>query len=200
MGMSRALKAAVAALIFAIGLAGSVAAEPFEDAAAAYMKGDYAAALRLMRPLAQQGHAGAQFNLGYMYENGRGVAKNDAIAVSWYRKSAEQGYADAQYKLGISYYNGWVVPRDDAAAVSWYRKAAAQGNARAQFEAAAAWPVVAEGPGAACPQLPKPDMSAVKRQALFVESPGGISPPGAPRTVHDPLESHGSRCSAVAMA
>src|SRR6516225_5822376 len=31
-----------------------------------------------------------------------------------------------------------------------------------------------------------------------VESPGGIAPPGAPRTVHDPLESHGSRCSAVA--
>src|SRR5215831_19063008 len=33
-----------------------------------------------------------------------------------------------------------------------------------------------------------------------VESPGGLSPPGAPRTVHDRLESHGSRCSAVAMA
>src|SRR6516225_11220441 len=32
-----------------------------------------------------------------------------------------------------------------------------------------------------------------------VESPGGISPPGAPRTVHDPLVSHGSRCSAVAL-
>jgi hypothetical protein len=35
--------------------------------------------------------------------------------------------------------------------------------------------------------------------SLVVESPGGISPPGAPRTVHDPLESHGSRCSTVAM-
>ena len=35
--------------------------------------------------------------------------------------------------------------------------------------------------------------------AQFDESPGGVSPPGAPRTVHDPLESHGSRCSAVAM-
>ena len=34
----------------------------------------------------------------------------------------------------------------------------------------------------------------------FVESPEGVSPPGAPRTVHDPRESHGSRCSAVAMA
>jgi len=33
-----------------------------------------------------------------------------------------------------------------------------------------------------------------------VESPGGVSPPGAPRTVHDPLESHGSRCPAVSMA
>jgi hypothetical protein len=29
------------------------------------------------------------------------------------------------------------------------------------------------------------------------ESPGGISPPGAPRTVREPLDSHGSRCSAV---
>jgi len=39
-----------------------------------------------------------------------------------------------------------------------------------------------------------------RQLAALVESPGGISPPGAPRTVHDPLESHGSRCSAVAMA
>jgi hypothetical protein len=33
----------------------------------------------------------------------------------------------------------------------------------------------------------------------FVESPGGVSPPGAPRTVREPLDSYGSRCSAVAM-
>src|SRR5262245_3913196 len=31
----------------------------------------------------------------------------------------------------------------------------------------------------------------------FVESPGGISPPGAPKTVREPLDSHGSRCSTV---
>src|ERR1700726_407421 len=41
--------------------------------------------------------------------------------------------------------------------------------------------------------------SGLTSSAAFDESPGGISPPGAPRTVHDPLESHGSRCSAVAM-
>src|SRR5450756_2879972 len=33
--------------------------------------------------------------------------------------------------------------------------------------------------------------------SAFVESPGGISPPGAPRSVREPLDSHGSRCSAV---
>src|SRR4051812_17800046 len=32
-----------------------------------------------------------------------------------------------------------------------------------------------------------------------VESPGGLSPPGAPRSVREPLDSHGSRCSAVSM-
>ena len=35
--------------------------------------------------------------------------------------------------------------------------------------------------------------------AGFVELPGGVPPPGAPRTVHEPLDLHGSRCSAVAM-
>ncbi len=33
----------------------------------------------------------------------------------------------------------------------------------------------------------------------IVESRGGISPPRAPRTVREPLDSHGSRCSAVAI-
>src|SRR5436309_13909727 len=47
---------------------------------------------------------------------------------------------------------------------------------------------------------PKGTCSGITRRLGFVESPGGISPPGAPRTVHDPLESHGFRCSAVAMS
>src|ERR1035437_114115 len=41
-------------------------------------------------------------------------------------------------------------------------------------------------------------MLNISRRGLGnVESPGGISPPGAPRTVREPLDSHGSRCSAV---
>src|SRR5436190_22079309 len=37
-------------------------------------------------------------------------------------------------------------------------------------------------------------------QVALVESPGGFSPPGAPRSVREPLDSYGSRCSAVSMA
>ncbi len=60
---------------------------------AAYQRGDYATAIRKFRPLAEQGNAEAQFNLGGMYRQGRGVPQDDAEAMKWYRKAAEQGDA-----------------------------------------------------------------------------------------------------------
>jgi uncharacterized protein len=98
--MNRTFKAAVAALIFTVGLAGSVTAEPFKEAAAAYEKRDYATALRLMRPLAEQGDATAQASLGFLYANGEGVPQDYAAAVGWYRKAAEKGNAEAQFTSG----------------------------------------------------------------------------------------------------
>ena len=43
----------------------------------------------------------AKFSLGDCLEEGRGVAKDEAQAVEWYRKAAAQGYADAEYNLGL---------------------------------------------------------------------------------------------------
>jgi uncharacterized protein len=138
--MNRTFKAAVAALMVAVSFAGSVAAGPFEAAVAAYEKGVaaydkgvYATALRLLRPLAEQGEANAQYNLGLMFDNGQGVPQDYATAVSWYRKAAEQGHAAAQYNLGRIFANGGQgVPQDYATAASWYRKAAERGDADAQ--------------------------------------------------------------------
>ena len=104
----------------------------FDQGYAADSRGDYATALRFWRPLADQGNAGAQYNLGNMYDKGQGVPQDYAAAVSWYRKAADQGDADAQFNLALKYENGQGVPQDYAAAVSWYRKAADQGNANAQ--------------------------------------------------------------------
>ena len=63
-------------------------AGPFEDGLDAAQRGDYAAALRLLQPLADQGYAGAQGALGVMYDNGRGVPQDYAEAHKWFNLSA----------------------------------------------------------------------------------------------------------------
>ena len=62
--------------------------QDFDAGLAAANAGDYAAALREWRPLAEQGDANAQSALGVMYDNGPGVARDDAEAVRWYRLAA----------------------------------------------------------------------------------------------------------------
>jgi len=94
----------------------------------AAQRGDFQTAMREWRPLAEQGDASAQFNLGVMYANGRGVPEDDREAVKWYRKAAEQGDASAQYNLGVMYDNGSGVPEDDVLAYMWWNLAAASGH------------------------------------------------------------------------
>ena len=98
------------------------------EGVAAYNRGDFATALREWRPLAEQGVAEAQFNLGLMYYDGEGVPQDYAEAVKWYRKAAEQGVAEAQSNLGLMYDNGRGVLQDYVRAHMWYNLAAAQGN------------------------------------------------------------------------
>ena len=95
-------------------------------------RGDYATAMRELRPLAEQGLAAAQFNLGLLYANGQGVQKDDARARQWYEKAAAQGHADAQVNLGILFVYGRGVPQDYKMAVYWLRLSANQGNDLAQ--------------------------------------------------------------------
>jgi len=96
----------------------------FDEGMAAYDRGDYATAIRELRPLAEQGNADAQFNLGVMYANGLGGPQDYSRAVKWYRKAAEQGYAQAQYYLGLIYEDGLSVPQDHLKAHVWFNLAA----------------------------------------------------------------------------
>jgi hypothetical protein len=63
--------------------------------------------------------------LGIMLESGKGVPRDYAEAVKWWRKEAEQGYADAMYYLGGMYNEGKGVPQDYVEAHKWYNLAAA---------------------------------------------------------------------------
>ena len=70
--MKRSIKSLLAALVLSLSLAAPVLAGPYEDGQAAYNRGDYETALRLWLPLAEQGDAIVQFNLGLLYYWGRG--------------------------------------------------------------------------------------------------------------------------------
>ena len=85
-----------------------------------------------LRIKADKGEAEAQSDLGFRYEKGQGVPKDEDEAVKWYRKAADQGHAPAQAKLGSAFANGRGVPKDEVEAVKWFRKATEQGNAAAQ--------------------------------------------------------------------
>jgi len=75
---------------------GSVAtAQDFDKGYVAAQAGDFVTALEEWRPLAEQGDVSAQYNLGVMYHNVRGVLQDDAEAVRCYRLAAEQGFEGA---------------------------------------------------------------------------------------------------------
>ena len=80
---------------------------------------------------AEQGYAGAQYDLALKYHAGEGVPQNYAEAMKWLRLAAEQGYASAQYDLGVMYGKGEGVPQDDAEAYVWFSLAATSGDADA---------------------------------------------------------------------
>ena len=113
------------ALLF--GCTGVCKSADFQRGLTAHKSGDYATALREWKPLAKQGDAAAQFNLGVMYEKGQGVPQDDKTAVKWYKLAAKQGHANGQSNLGVMYRDGRGVPQDYKTAVKWYKLAAEQG-------------------------------------------------------------------------
>jgi len=111
-----------------------VSAQDYQKGYDAYQAGDYAKTLKELHPLAEQGLAEAQFILGGMYLNGRGVPQDYDEAVKWFRLAAEKGNASAQADLGGMYATGKGVPQDNIMAHMWYNLGAANG-----FEKAGEW-------------------------------------------------------------
>ena len=108
--------------------------ETFEAGLKAYNDGNHARALRIWRPIAQAGHALAQYNIGIAYARGAGVERNISTASAWWKRSALQGHRDSAYNLGLVYARGDKdLPQDLALAAHWWQQAAIHGDAIAQF-------------------------------------------------------------------
>lgn len=127
-----AIRAVLYAILFLASQVPALHADASTDAWSALERGDYAAAEKLLKPIAEQGAAWAQVNLGLMYAQGQGVQEDITEAMKWFRAAAEQGEATAQHCLGMIYEEGRNIAPDYAAAATWYEKAADQGHLWAQ--------------------------------------------------------------------
>jgi hypothetical protein len=95
----------------------------FDDALAAYRKGDFATAMDEWAILAKYGDAAAQTNIGEMYLRGEGVDKDRDIAIYWFRKAAHRDFPEAEYRLGRAH-----LGEDDEEAVRWFKTAVEHGH------------------------------------------------------------------------
>jgi len=127
---------------FLIGLVGLIlmlarpSAAALADGLAAYDSGDYLAAYRELRPLADAGDPAAQHALARMFFAGQGMPRDAAVAMGWERKAAAMGEAAAQLDLATRYENGIDVPVDLEQAAKWYELAAEHGAPVAQYRLA----------------------------------------------------------------
>ena len=116
--------------------------------------------LQAIKQAAELGNTDAQVKLGYMYNNGEGVARNDTEALKWYKLAAENGNAQGQNDLGNMYREGEGGPKNDVEASRWYTLAAVQGHASAQNHLGYNYYI---GAG-----VPKDDTEAIKWYKLAV--------------------------------
>jgi uncharacterized protein len=120
----------VAALIVGVAAAWPAKSDSLQQGKAAFARGNYIRAARLLAPFARKGHPRAQAMLGFMYENGLGAPQAYDVAVELYAGAAERGDPSGQYLLGLMYDKGHGVDRNDVLAYKWLNLAAAAAPAR----------------------------------------------------------------------
>ncbi len=111
----------------------SEASDPFVIAKEAYFNNDFATALTLWMPLAEQGLPAAQCNIGTIYHFGFGGTEDFIEAHKWYAKAADQGFGPAMHNLGVLYHNGQGVRKSLSRAFMWLKLAADRGVERSIF-------------------------------------------------------------------
>ncbi|MEI8397065.1 MAG: tetratricopeptide repeat protein, partial [Rhodospirillaceae bacterium] len=94
----------------------------------AAQRGDFATAHRLLRPVAEQGDALAQYSLGLMYSNGDGASQDYKEAAKWYFLVAQQGVVPAQGNLASMFMSGKGVDQDYKQALFLIKLAASNGH------------------------------------------------------------------------
>ena len=90
--------------------------------------------LEWLTEAAEAGLVHAQYELGKIYRDGRGVEKDALLAAAWLTRAAEQGSDTASYALGVLLLTGGEgLAKDILSALNWLRRSAEDGNQYAQY-------------------------------------------------------------------
>jgi septal ring-binding cell division protein DamX len=190
---SRPVLAAGALVIMAGVLGGCAGADhrkgpSLAEAKAAYQRQDYWTAAQLLKPLAYQGNADAQYALGYMYYYGRGVEQNRSWAMSWFGEAVRLGHPKAGQALASLRSEARLTRRPTAAAARQADSApvyhaTAQAGARTGVLPARTPPVAASKGGAMAakpaPESPAQGVRTHPQPAVVVPVSGAKSPVAA---------------------
>lgn len=115
------------ACVMALAAAPAVA-DDFEEGLAAFEAGDHAAAADAWTRAAEAGDPDAMYNLGVLYESGRGVEENFEQSVHWYERALEAGVPDAAFNLANFHREGVGVEQSYERAIELYEIAAQDGH------------------------------------------------------------------------
>lgn len=131
----RIAESLLALAVLALGLLFAINARAgdFVAGCEAFDRGDFNAALEEWQPLADKGHAQAQFRIGCLYTFGQGVEEDYDVAFNWFSRAAAQGDPDAMNNLGGLYAEGLGTKRDLVAAFMWFELSARQGHEMARM-------------------------------------------------------------------
>lgn len=121
-------KPMILAILISIMIVTSAYANDFQEGLDAIHETNYKKALRKLLPLAESGHAAAQYNIGVMHEWGNGVPQDNSQALKWYKRSAELFHKDAQNNLGALYSKGEGTEQSFVEALKWFLISAENGS------------------------------------------------------------------------
>ena len=127
------IKRVLATALLLAGLGGAAVAGPFEDGGEAWSAGDLPKAQTAWKALADAGDPRGQFNLGVLYDQGKGVPQDKVEAFRWYKLAAEQGDVIAAFNVGTLYLKGDGVAANPAEGVRWLKAAADKDDTLAQY-------------------------------------------------------------------
>jgi TPR repeat protein len=97
------------------------------------VKANAAQSLMLALESSNNGSMYGKYVLGKLYEDGKGVAQDYALAFKWYSAAVAQNFDGAQFRLGFMYALGRGVDQDRGKAFQLYKLAAVQGDPLAMY-------------------------------------------------------------------